>query len=46
LQSASAGFTNSIKGLWSFLDIDVGDFISFLYGAIVHNLYRVAGKRP
>ncbi|WP_157065475.1 hypothetical protein [Thermococcus celericrescens] len=39
-----AGFTNSINGLWTFFDIDVGDYISFLYGARVRNLYRVVGK--
>lgn len=41
---ALAGFTNSINGLWTFLDVDIGDFISFLYGARVHNLYRVERK--
>ncbi len=39
-----AGFTNSINGLWTFLDIQEGDFLSFLYGARVHNLYRVIRK--
>ncbi len=39
-----AGFTNSINGLWAFWDIDEGDYISFLYGAKVHNLYRVEKK--
>ncbi len=39
-----AGFTNSINGLWTFLDIEVGDYISFLYGAKVKNLYRVERK--
>ncbi len=39
-----AGFTNSINGLWTFLDIQEGDFISFLYGARVKNLYRVTKK--
>lgn len=41
---ALAGFTNSINGLWTFLDIDKGDFISFLYGARVYNLYRILRK--
>jgi len=41
---ALAGFTNSVNGLWTFLDIDEGDFISFLYGARVYNLYRVLRK--
>ncbi len=39
-----AGFTNSINGLWTFLDIDVGDYVSFLYGAKVKNLYMVERK--
>jgi len=39
-----AGFTNSINGLWTFLDIEVGDFVSFLYGARVYNLYQVVDK--
>ncbi|MHA1253322.1 MAG: hypothetical protein ACTSRP_25310 [Candidatus Helarchaeota archaeon] len=39
-----AGFTNSINGLWTFLDINEGDYTSFLYGARVKNLYRVVKK--
>ncbi|MEM3713853.1 MAG: endonuclease NucS [Nitrososphaeria archaeon] len=41
---ALAGFTNSINGLWTFLDIEEGDYISFLYGARVFNLYKVVKK--
>lgn len=41
---ALAGFTNSINGVWTFSEIQEGDFISFLYGAKAHNLYRVEGK--
>jgi hypothetical protein len=41
---ALAGFTNSINGLWTFSDVQEGDFISFLYGAKAHNLYRVESK--
>jgi len=41
---ALAGFTNSINGLWTFSEIQEGDFISFLYGAKVHNLYQVEEK--
>jgi len=44
MQYALAGFTNSINGLWAFLDIDIGDYISFLYGARVRNLYKVVKK--
>ena len=41
---ALAGFTNSINGVWTFSEIQEGDFLSFLYGARVHNLYQVAKK--
>lgn len=41
---ALAGFTNSINGLWTFTEIQEGDFISFLYGARVFNLYKVLKK--
>ncbi len=44
IKHALAGFTNSINGLWTFSEIDVGDYISFLYGARVYNLYRVIRK--
>jgi hypothetical protein len=39
-----AGFTNSINGVWTFLDIKEGDFLSFLYGAKAYNLYVVESK--
>jgi len=39
-----AGFTNSINGFWTFVEIEEGDYISFLYGARAHNLYRVVRK--
>lgn len=39
-----AGFTSSASGLWTFLDIQEGDFVSFLYGARVYNLYEVTRK--
>lgn len=41
---ALAGFTNSINGLWTFSEIQEGDFISFLYGAKAQNLYQVEEK--
>ena len=44
IKYAMAGFTNSINGLWTFLDISEGDYISFLYGARAKNLYRVIKK--
>ena len=39
-----SGFTNSINGAWAFLDINEGDFITFIYGARAFNLYRVSKK--
>lgn len=44
IRHALAGFTNSISGFWTYADIDVGDFLSFLYGAHVFNLYQVERK--
>lgn len=44
IEYALAGFTNSVNGLWAFVDIEEGDFVSFLYGARVFNLYRVEKK--
>ncbi|MDI6603402.1 MAG: hypothetical protein QME57_04865 [Patescibacteria group bacterium] len=44
IKHALAGFTNSINGLWTFAEIQEGDFISFLYGARVFNLYKVEKK--
>ncbi|MCD6559931.1 hypothetical protein DRN43_03275 [Thermococci archaeon] len=44
LKYRMAGFTNSINGFWTFLDIKEGDYISFLYGARVRNLYKVVRK--
>lgn len=41
---ALAGFTSNINGAWAFSDIKDGDYISFIYGARVHNLYRVESK--
>lgn len=40
-----AGFTNSINGLWTFLEIEEDDYVSFLYGARIFNLYRVIDKK-
>lgn len=41
---ALAGLTNSINGAWAYVEINEGDFVSFLYGARAHNLYRVKEK--
>lgn len=39
-----AGFPSGESGLWTFCEVREGDFLSFLYGAKAHNLYRVAKK--
>ncbi len=38
------GLSTGINGLWTFMDIDEGDYVSFLYGAKVKNLYKVIKK--
>jgi len=44
LKHALAGFPNSTNGLWTFTETLENDFISFLYGARVFNLYKVTKK--
>ena len=44
IEYAMAGFTNSINGAWTFMEINEGDYISFLYGARAYNLYQVEKK--
>jgi len=44
IKYALAGFTNSINGVWTFLELQEGDFLSFLYGAKAFNLYKVENK--
>ncbi|XRO74929.1 endonuclease NucS domain-containing protein [Methanocaldococcus sp. 28A] len=39
-----AGFPSSKNGFWTYLEIKEGDYISFLYGAKIYNLYRVSKK--
>lgn len=39
-----AGFPSGESGAWTFCEIEEGDFVSFLYGARAHNLYRVAKR--
>jgi hypothetical protein len=39
-----AGFPSGENGAWTFCEIEKGDFVSFLYGARVYNLYRVVGR--
>lgn len=40
-----AGFPGSQNGAWTFADIEVGDYVSFVYGANAYDLYEVGGKR-
>src|SRR5579862_194131 len=40
-----AGFPGGESGAWTFCEIQVGDFVSFLYGARAHNLYRVGNRQ-
>lgn len=44
IRYAMAGFTNSVNGAWTFVEIQKGDYISFLYGAKAYNLYQVRDK--
>jgi hypothetical protein len=44
MKFALAGFPNTLNGVWTFLDIREGDYVSFLYGARAYNLYRVESK--
>lgn len=39
-----AGFPSGENGAWTFCEIENGDFVSFLYGARVYNLYRVTER--
>jgi hypothetical protein len=39
-----AGFSNSGTGVWAYVDIREGDYISFLYAARALNLYRIVKK--
>lgn len=41
---AHAGMPSTMNGLWAYLEIKEGDYVSFLYGAKAHNLYKVTGK--
>lgn len=39
-----AGFPGGASGAWTFCETEEADFVSFLYGARAHNLYRVAKR--
>ncbi|MBI1739055.1 MAG: DUF91 domain-containing protein [Acidobacteria bacterium] len=41
---ALAGFPSGASGVWTFCEIQDGDFLSFLYGARAYNLYRVSKR--
>lgn len=40
-----AGFPSSQNGAWTFADIGIGDYVTFVYGANAYDLYRVENKR-
>jgi len=40
-----AGFPGGENGAWTFCEIQEGDFVSFLYGAKIYNLYRVTERQ-
>ena len=44
IKYALAGFTNSANGFWTYLEIEEGDYVSFLYAAKVWHLYQVKSK--
>ena len=44
VRHALAGFSNSGTGVWAYVDIQEGDYISFLYAARALNLYKVVRK--
>lgn len=44
MRHALAGFPSSENGAWTFCEIAVGDFVSFLYGAKAYNLYTVVRR--
>ena len=44
IRHSLAGFSNSGTGVWTFLEVSEGDFISFLYGARAHNLFQVVRR--
>ncbi len=44
IKYALAGFPGGESGAWTFCEIAEGDFVSFLYGAKAHNLYRVTKR--
>lgn len=39
-----AGFPETDNGMWAYLDINNGDYISFFYNGRIFNLYKVAKK--
>ena len=39
-----AGLPSTYNGLWGYLDMNIGDYITFLYGARAHNLYKIVDK--
>lgn len=44
IKFALAGFPSGESGAWTYCEVEEGDFVSFLFGARAHNLYRVVQK--
>lgn len=42
--SVSLDFPDTKNGVWAYVDINIDDFISFLYGGRAHGLYKVIKK--
>lgn len=40
-----AGFPSSQNGAWTYADIEVGDYVTFVYGANAYDLYEVKKKK-
>lgn len=44
IRHALAGLPSSLMGAWAYVELRPSDFVSFLYGARVFNLYKVLRK--
>lgn len=44
-QNSIAGFPETDNGQWAFLDINIGDYISFYFNGRVYDLYEVTEKQ-
>lgn len=44
MEYGMAGFPDTLNGAWAYEELEEGDFVTFLYSATAHNLYRIADK--